>query len=136
MLSRILKLVFSIFFNSILVVQILAHLPLSEINLPANVLQQFQIMISFVSFDYFEPFKYIDVGFTELWPWSSNFAWLNYDSANFILGLGSISIYVVIWLLIIFSYAMLFKCRKKIPCKPVRRFYKAQKVWSSLLTFV
>ena len=136
MLSRILKLVFSIFFNSILVVQILAHLPLSEINLPANVLQQFQIMISIVSFDFFEPFKYIDVGFTELWPWSPNFAWLNYDSMNFILGLGSISIYVVIWLLIIFSYAMLLKCRKKIPCKPVRRFYKAQKVWSSLLTFV
>ena len=40
-------------FSSIIVLQIISHLPLAEINLPANALQQFNIMIEIVSFDYF-----------------------------------------------------------------------------------
>lgn len=79
--------------GSILVVQILAHVPLTDINLPANLLQTFQIMISFVSFDYFPPFEYIDADFTEVWSWSPNFEFLGYDTVNFLEGLGSIAVF-------------------------------------------
>ena len=74
-------------FGSIMVVQILAHLPLTDVQMPANLLEMFQILISIVSFDYFAPFDYVEVKFTELWFWSPNFEWLGYDSVQFLLGL-------------------------------------------------
>ena len=83
-------------FGSILVVQIMAHLPLTDIYLPANVLQTFQVIISVVSFDYFAPFNYLDAGFTEVWPYSSNFEWIGYQSVNFLLGIGSIGIFATL----------------------------------------
>ena len=79
--------------GSIIVVQILAHYPLTDINLPANLRQNFQIMISFVSFDYFPPFEYIDANFTEVGSWSPHFEFLGYDTVNFLEGLGSIVIF-------------------------------------------
>ena len=51
-------------FGSILVVQLLAHLSQADVNLPGNVLQPLQVMMSVVSFDYFPPFDYIDGNFT------------------------------------------------------------------------
>ena len=92
-ISIIFSQVFATLMGSILVVQILAHVPLTDINLPANLLQTFQIMISFVSFDYFPPFEYIDAGFTEVWSWSPNFEFLGYDTVNFLEGLGSIAVF-------------------------------------------
>lgn len=83
-------------FGSIMVVQILAHLPLTDIEVAANVLQQFQIMITIVSFDYFEPFEYIDAGFSDAWAWSDNFAWLDYESVNFAPSIGSILVFAAI----------------------------------------
>ena len=47
-------------------------------------------MISIVSFDFFSPTEYFDIGLTETEPWSTNFAWLGYESVNFIEGMGSI----------------------------------------------
>lgn len=47
--------------GSVILVQILAHFPLSDITLPANVHQQFEIMIKVVSFDYFAPTDYFDL---------------------------------------------------------------------------
>ena len=66
----IFKQVMATLLGSILVVQILAHTPLGDIKLPANLLQTYRVMLSFVSFDYFPPFEYIDVNFTEVWYWS------------------------------------------------------------------
>ena len=40
-------------FGAIIMIQILAHLPLADIVLPANALEKFEVMIGFVSFDYF-----------------------------------------------------------------------------------
>ena len=53
-------------------------------------------MISVVSFDYFPPFEYLDVGFTEVWSYSENFEWIGYDSVNFLIGLGSIGIFAAL----------------------------------------
>lgn len=56
-LNLILKTLFSqamtMLFGAIIMVQILAHLPLADIVLPANALEVFEVMIGFVSFDYF-----------------------------------------------------------------------------------
>ena len=53
-------------------------------------------MISFVSFDYFPPFDYVDADFTEVWSWSPNFEWLGYSSVNFLTELGSILVFATI----------------------------------------
>ena len=57
-------------FGSIIMLQILAHVPLSDIYLPANARQQFDIMIEVVSFDYFPLTDLYDFGFTETLPWN------------------------------------------------------------------
>ena len=131
-----LKMVFSLFFNSVLVIQILAHLPLADINMPVNVLQPFQIMISIASFDIFEPLKYINAGFTKLRPWSANFAWLSYDTIVFLLSLGSILIYVIVWAVIIVTSSVMSRLRSRLPCKAVKKFFQVEQVWSGFLTFV
>ena len=51
-------------------------------------------MISFVTFDYFSPSDYIDMGFTETPAWSVRFEWLKYETVNFVDSMGSILIYV------------------------------------------
>ena len=81
-------------FGSIIMIQILAHLPLAEMaKIPASALESFEIMQSVVSFDYFQPTSYIEVDFTEMDPWTENFAELGYDSINFVEGMGSIIIF-------------------------------------------
>ena len=72
--------------------QIVAHLPLNNIPLPANVYFTFDILIQFVSFDFFPLHEYIDMGFTPTDAWSDSFAWLDYDSVNFVEGMGSLNI--------------------------------------------
>ena len=87
----------SVLFGSIIMIQILAHLPLaSNLVLPANVLQTFDIMIGIVSFDFFQPTDYFDVGFTEMPYWSPNFDMLGYGSVNFVEGMGSIIVFAAI----------------------------------------
>ena len=83
-------------FGSILVVQIVAHLPLSAISMPVNLLQPFQVMIGIVSFDYFAPYEIIDVGFSDVWAYSPEFEWIGYDSINFMVGLGSVGVFLLI----------------------------------------
>ena len=56
--------------TSIVQIQILAYLSLSDINIPASALEGFKILIEIVSFDFFEPFEYLDVGFTSTESWS------------------------------------------------------------------
>ena len=83
-------------FGSIISLQILAHLPLVNMNLPANAEGSFDIMVNVVSFDVFELHKVVDLGFTKTEPWSEKFNYLDYESINFIEGMGSIMI--MMWL--------------------------------------
>ena len=120
--------------GSIMVVQILAHLPLTDINIPANVRQHFQILISIVSFDYFPPFEYLNVGFSEVWAWSPNFEWIGYDSINFLVGLGSIAVFALLQVCTILFTMGLQIC--KCPCKSLRKSFSNAKAWSSSLIFI
>ena len=133
-LSQLLSQVLAMVFGSILVVQIMAHLPLTDINLPVNVLQTFQVIISFVSFDYFPPFNYIDAGFTEVWPFSSNFDWIGYQSVNFLLGIGSIGIFAAVRVATILI--ALFACRIRCPCKWARKTFSSHVVWAGSVAFI
>ena len=58
-----------------------------------------------VSFDYFPLTDMIDFGFTETEHWSENFAWLDYESINFMESMGSISLWI--WIGLIFALAVL-----------------------------
>ena len=104
-------------FGSILIVQILAHLPLTDINMSANVLQIFQIMISIVSFDYFSPNDYIDFKFTKTPSWSPNFELLGYKTCNYFISLGSIAVFATLQLMIVILAVGLRLCKVNCPCK-------------------
>ena len=90
----------------------MAHMPLANITLPANSMQAFGIMSSVVSFDYFPVFDHWDVGFTPTDPFTVNFEWLGYESLNFLEGMGSISILILLGLVYILIMCILrwFKC--------------------------
>ena len=122
--------------GSILVVQILAHTPLTDIHLPANLLQTYQIMLSFVSFDYFPPFEYIEVDFTEVWSWSPQFEFIGYDTVNFLLGLGSIAVFAALQLCTVLVSLAMRICRVTCPCKWGRENFAPAAVWITSLTFI
>ena len=135
-MSMLFKQVLANLLGSIMVVQIVAHLPLTDVNLPANLLQTFQVMISFVSFDYFAPFEYIDVNFTDVWSYSPNFEWLGYDSVNFLGSIGSIAIFAAIQLAVVLISLMLKICGLECPCKRGREIFSGSSVWTSSLTLI
>ena len=115
----------------------IAHLPLANINLPANLLQTFEVLISYISFDIFPLFEYIAVDFTEVDSWSPNFEWLGYDSVNFLEGLGSIAISASVLILRIVISLMLKNCKGKCrPCKCCEKIFSGSAVWMSSLTFI
>ena len=72
----------------------IAHLPLNNVLFTTNLYIVFDILIGIVSFDLLSPFDYIDFGFSETDPYSENFEWLGYDSANFFTNLGSIAMFM------------------------------------------
>ena len=122
--------------SSIVVLQILAYLPLTDIRMSANVLQPFQIMAEVVSFDFFEPFEYIDVNLTDFDPWSPNFGWLGFQSTNFLLALGSIFIFAAIEVINVLLSVLLIPCLHRIPIPWVRKFFSTNSSLSSALTFI
>ena len=90
-----------------------------------------------ISFDYFPPFEYIAVDFTEVGSWSPNFEWLGYDSVNFLEGLGSIAILASILLLRVVISLMLKTCKRKSrPCTCCEKIFSGSAVWMSSLTFI
>ena len=52
----------------------------------------FDLLVKIVTFDFFPIHEYIDFNFTKTDPWSNSFAWLSYDSVNFVESMGSASI--------------------------------------------
>ena len=111
-LSIFLQSTLSMMIGSIVVVQILAHLPLADIYLPANALQSFEIMVSFVTFDYFSPSDYINFGFSDVPVWSDNFAYLGIGSVNFVDVMGSIIVFAAVELLLVLLSAIVSGTRK------------------------
>ena len=98
-------------FGAILMIQLLAHLPLANIDLSSNALQTFDIMISVVSFDYFQPTEYLEVDFTETDAYTENFATLGYESSNFVEGMGSILVFafIQIIMIVLIVFTVMFK---------------------------
>ena len=117
-------------------IQILAHLPLADIHFSANVHQAFQFLISFVSFDFFPPYEYINVTFREVESWSPRFEWLGYDSIIFLEGLGSIFIFAVI-VFILLLITLLFKLINiSCPCRWLKEKFNVAKVWLTTVRFI
>ena len=103
-------------FGQIIALQILAHLPLNNILLPANAMETFDIMVEIVSFDYFPLHEYVDFGFTPTKPWSKSIEYLDYDSINFIEGLGSINLCFWLGTVYLVLIALLYRCKCQCIC--------------------
>ena len=86
--------------------QIVAHLPLNNVPLPANCYFMFDILVKIVSFDLFPMHQYYDFKFTSTEAWSNSFAWLDYDSLNFVENMGSASL--LFGMVLIFAVIALF----------------------------
>lgn len=84
-------------FSSINSLQITAHLPLINITFSSSSYFIFDILISFVVFD-FLPMDLLHFGFTQTEHWSEQFSWLGYDSGNYVELMGSL---IVFFLLIV-----------------------------------
>ena len=69
-------------------------------------------MISFVSFDYFQPGNFVDFGFSEMPSWSERIVWLGYDNINFVQGMGSIIIFALLAILKLALSALLSCLRR------------------------
>ena len=118
-------------------IQILAHLPLaSNLVLPANALQTFDIMVGVVSFDFFQPSEFVDFGFTEVPPWSPSFSFLGYDSVNFVEGMGSIMVFAFILVLNILLALLLVILKVKCCCAWGVNHFSPAAVSSNSLNFI
>lgn len=73
-------------------VQIIAHLPLNNINFPINAQKFYYFLTQIISFDFFSPFDHFDFGFTETRPYHSSYDMLGYQTSNFFENLGSIAV--------------------------------------------
>lgn len=85
--------------GSVNALQIIAHLPLNNINFPANSFHFFAFLAEVVSFDLFAPTDHADFGFTETAPLNHRFDDLGYETTNFFENLGSIGLIAVVMVL-------------------------------------
>ena len=102
--------------ESVIMIQILAHLPLAGILLPANAWQAFDLIIGIVSFDYFQPMEYLDIYLTEMPSWSESFEWLGYESINFLEGIGSIILIALALMLRLVLIPICTRLKHSRPC--------------------
>mmetsp|Transcript_21748 Transcript_21748/g.29163 ORF Transcript_21748/g.29163 Transcript_21748/m.29163 type:complete len:175 (-) Transcript_21748:1062-1586(-) len=99
-------------------------------------LQFFKIATRVVSFDYFQPFEFIDADLTYFGAWSLNFAWLGHEDTNFLLSLGSIIIFAAIVVLQILCALTLSPCKCQRRCKWIKRRCSGEKACFTILTFI
>ena len=112
-LSCIFKNSSQLLFGSIISLQVMAHLPLANIQLSATSKQSFKIMKKAVSFDLFPLTDLIDFEFTETDPWSTRFSTMGYKTINFIEGMGSITLFIWIGTIcLIFAFLISYLCKK------------------------
>ena len=87
-------------FDMINSLQITALLPLNNINIPANVMVLFQLIVQIVAFDFFPFYDHYNPGFTPTEPYSDKFAWFGFDGVNYVEDLGFfIGLLIVIMIL-------------------------------------
>ena len=114
----------------------MAHLPLATIEMTADVYQIFEIMISIVSFDYFQPTEYIDLNFTETPAYTENFGMLGYESLNFVEGLGSIIIFAFIQIFFVLIVLLITITKCKCPIKWVKKRFTKKKACLDSIDFI
>ena len=126
-------------FGSIISLQILAHLPLANISIPANAMGSFGIMIEIVSFDYFPITEIVDMGFSPTEPWSLTFALLKYETINFLEGMGSIQICIwlgCLFIIIVLAIAYLRKYKGCCADSKIGKYFNLLKAWYITLGFL
>ena len=79
-------------------IQLISHLPLFEINFPANTIDLFNFLAQIASFDIFPPTERFDFDLSETEAQSQGFELLDYESVNYYDSLGSI---VLIFILLV-----------------------------------
>ena len=84
-------------FDMINSLQITALLPLTQLTIPSNVMEFFDILISIVAFDFFPLY---DPGFTETEAYSEKFAMFGFDTINFVQDLGTFLNFLIALLLV------------------------------------
>ena len=85
--------------------------------MPANVLQDFKLMVSMVSLDFFQPFNYIEAGFIETSALTPQFEWVGYGSLNFLENMGSIIIFAFLQVFLILVTAITGICNFNCRCR-------------------
>ena len=123
-------------FGSIIALQILAHYPLANIELPANARTCFDIMVTVVSFDYFPITEVIDFNFTPTEPWSTSFEYLDYGSVNFLEGMGSIALFIWIGALYVLLVITIYFCKITCYLKSLNTMLKPMNAWYTSLGFI
>ena len=106
-LSQFLTVSLNRFWGSVNSIQIVAHLPLNSIVLPASCYGLFADLIAIASFDIFEPADHIDFNITETKPYNPKFEQLGYGSSNIIENMGSIIILIlcmIVYLIVVLCY--------------------------------
>ena len=83
--------------------QITALLPLTNITIPSEAFEFFEVILAIVAFDFFPLY---DPGFTETDSYNEKFAWFGFDSVNFVQDLGTF-LNFLIWLLVLQSITAL-----------------------------
>ena len=86
-------------FASINSLQITAHIPLMNFNVPAPAYFIFDILIQIVAFDFLPITSLINFGYSRTEPFHDKFVWLGYEESNFIHNLGSLSLFLTYFLL-------------------------------------
>ena len=112
--SSLLNLPMQAIWGGINAIQIIAHLPLNNINFPLNAHNFYFFLTRVVSFDVFAPTDFFDFGLTETEPYHSNYEWLGYETTNFYENIGSIIVIGIILLLRQFIQPPIFWIIKKI----------------------
>ena len=96
----------------------------------------FDILVSVVSFDYFPVADVFDLGFTPTPPFSKNFEYLDYESLNFVEGMGSILILMWIGTLQFLVLLFLVLCNIKIGNKRCRSLCNFGNFFKTTLGFL
>ena len=91
-------------------------------------------MIDVVSFDYFPIHEVFDFGFTETKAWSLKFYYLDYESVNFIEGMGSIILFMWLGAVYLGLVFLLFLICKNFQCR--KKFFRPLKAWDRTLGFL
>ena len=84
----------SAIFDSILSLQVISHIPMFRVNLPAQEMGFMTFLNEISSFNVGDPTT--NTNFTDSRAFSDEFEWLKYDTSNFFQNLGFIAVIMVV----------------------------------------